>query len=301
MPAAFDPVDDLLRLRQYRHEGQRAPNKPLLVLMALGRLATTGSSELSWLDDSEQLGRLVSEFGLGTKTSALQSAAYPFKRLEGDGVWTLSSDITEDSPSALKAARASGRLTSVIEQALLAQPGRIDAVARQIVDMQFPSTVAPDVLSAVGLDPEAGLGDPTATAFDPETRRRSATWRNAIVRAWDGACAFCGYDGMLAGAPVGLEAAHVRWFNFEGPDDSDNGLALCSLHHKLFDRGALGLTLAYRVQVSEAFRAVGGGRAVYDLHDRELSPRPGTVLPAEKYLVWHQTQVFRGEALATAG
>jgi putative restriction endonuclease len=269
--------------------------------MALGRLATTGSSELSWLDDSEQLGRLVTEFGLGSRTSALQGAAYPFKRLEGDGVWTLSSEIREDTPTALKAANASGRLTSVIEQALLADPSRIDVVARQIVDLQFPSTVAPDVLSAVGLDPEAGFGVATAAAFDPETRRRSATWRNAIVRAWDGACAFCGYDGMLAGAPVGLEAAHVRWFNFDGPDEPDNGLALCSLHHKLFDRGALGLTLAYRVQVSEAFRAVGEGRTVYDLHDRELRPRPGTVLPVEEHLMWHQTQVFRGEALATAG
>lgn len=29
-------------------------------------------------------------------------------------------------------------------------------------------------------------------------------------------CAFCGYDGQLAGASVGVEAAHVRWFAFSG-------------------------------------------------------------------------------------
>jgi putative restriction endonuclease len=138
------------------------------------------------------------------------------------------------------------------------------------------------------------------TLVAPEVRRRSAAWRGAIVRAWDGACAFCGYDGQLAGAPVGIDAAHVRWFNFDGPDEPDNGLALCSLHHKLFDRGALGLTPAFRVQVSESFRAVGQGRQVYDLHDRELRPRPGTVLPAERHLDWHRTQVFRGQALASA-
>ena len=300
MPIASDPVDRLLNLRQYRHEGQRAPNKPLLVLMALGRLAATGSSELSWVEDAARIGTLVSEFGLATQTSRTQSAAYPFTHLRSDGVWQLSADVPMDRVRPLAEGTVTGRFTSAIERALLARPGLIDTVARQIVDAQFPSTVAPDVLLAVGLDPDAGLGATDVTTQDVERRRRSAAWRTAIVRAWDGACAFCGYDGMLAEAVVGIEAAHVRWFNFDGPDEPDNGLALCSLHHKLFDRGALGLSAAYRVQVSEAFRAVGAGRAVYEMQDRELRPRPGTVLPAEVHIDWHRTQVFRGQPLLTS-
>ena len=297
MPISGDPVDRLLNLRQYRHEGQRAPNKPLLVLMALGRLAATGSSELSWTEDAPRIGTLVSEFGLATQTSRTQSAAYPFTHLRSDGVWQLSADVPMDRVRPLADGSVTGRFTSAIERALLARPGLIDTVARRIVDAQFPSTVAPDVLLAVGLDPDAGLGVTDLTTQDADRRRRSAAWRTSIVRAWDGACAFCGYDGMLAEAVVGIEAAHVRWFNFDGPDDPDNGLALCSLHHKLFDRGALGLSTTYRVQVSEAFRAVGAGRAVYELQDRELRPRPGTVLPAERYVDWHRTQVFRGQPL----
>ncbi len=96
---------------------------------------------------------------------------------------------------------------------------------------------------------------------------------------------------------MGIDAARARWFNFDCPDEPDNGLALCSLHHRLFDRGVLDLTLEHRVQVCSSFRAVGQGRSVYDLHDLELYPRPGTVLPAERHLYWHRTQVFRGEAL----
>jgi putative restriction endonuclease len=119
-----------------------------------------------------------------------------------------------------------------------------------------------------------------------------------VIEAWDGACAFCGFDGSLGGAPVGIEAAHVRWFNFGGPDDLDNGLALCTLHHKLFDRGALGLSDGHRVVVSSAFRAVGSGRSVYDLHGHELRPRPGSQLPASDHVHWHATQVFKGEPLA---
>jgi len=91
---------------------------------------------------------------------------------------------------------------------------------------------------------------------------------------------------------------HIRWFNLGGPDELDNGLALCSLHHKLLDRGALGLSDDARVQVSEHFRAVGVGKAVYDLHGRELRPRPGVQLPATQHVEWHRTQVFKGSPLA---
>lgn len=291
-----DPVDALLGLQQYRHNGARVPHKPLLVLLALRRLAETGSSELAWSEVREPLADLIAEFGPSSRTSRQQSAAYPFTRLRNDGVWTLSADVPVDAVRPLQERDVHGRLDSAIERALLADPRRLDSVVRQVVDAQFPSTIAPDVLAAVGFEPDA-FAHPVAPA-DAEVRRRSAAWRQEILRAWDGACAFCGYDGSLAGAPVGIEAAHVRWFNLGGPDTPDNGLALCSLHHKLFDRGALGLTPDHRVQVSTAFRAVGVGRAVYELHDRALSPRPGTFLPAQEYVDWHRTQVFKADPLA---
>ena len=57
-----------------------------------------------------------------------------------------------------------------------------------------------------------------------------------MLQAWDRQCAFCRYDGQAAVATVGVEAAYVRWFSFDGPDSLDNGLALCVLlHHKLFE------------------------------------------------------------------
>ena len=96
-----------------------------------------------------------------------------------------------------------------------------------------------------------------------------------------------------------LEAAHVRWWALDGPDDLDNGLALCILHHKLFDRGMLGLDDERAVVVSRGFTArTTTGCSVYDLHGRHLAPRPGTPLPASSHVVWHRTQVFQGEALA---
>ncbi len=157
------------------------------------------------------------------------------------------------------------------------------------------------MLTTVGLDPSAVLGDavlPDTTA----TRRRDAAWRVEILQAWDRQCAFCGYDGQILSAPVGLDAAHVRWFALDGPETLDNGLALCVLHHKLFDLGALGLTTDLRIQVSKTFTArTRAGRAVYELHGRELEPQPGTTTPAETHLVWHRREVFKGMPLTASG
>jgi len=129
-------------------------------------------------------------------------------------------------------------------------------------------------------------------------RRRDAGWRHDVLQAWDRQCAFCGYDGQLAGASIGVDAAHVRWWAFDGPDTPDNGLALCTLHHKLFDIGVLGLDPSMRILVSAAFTArTPAGRAIYDLHGQALVPRPGTPTPAPAYVDWHKREVFKGKPL----
>lgn len=198
--------------------------------------------------------------------------------------------------------RVVGRFESSLEAALQADSHLVLTAARGLVSSHFPDTVAPDVLTAVGLDPDAVLST-ADTLPDPEAtihrRRRRPDWRLEVLQAWDERCEFCGYDGRLNGVPAGVEAAHVRWFAFAGPDALDNGLALCMLHHKLFDRGALGLDDELRVRVSGTFTArTEAGRAVYELHGRGLRSRPGTLLPAEDHVSWHSREVFKGHALA---
>lgn len=290
-------VRRLTALRQYQHNGKRVPHKPLLVLMALGRLAETGSSELPWSDAEERLADLIAEFGPATRTGRRQSAAYPFTRLRTDGVWQLSRDVPMDNVGPLDAAPIHGRLESSLERAL-SRPGQIEEAARLLVDVHFPRTVAPDVLIAVGLDPDRVFAEGSARVPDTESRRRSSSWPLAILEAWDRQCAFCGYDGQLGSSSVGLEAAHIRWFNLGGPDDLNNGMALCSLHDKLFDRGALGLDEEYRILVSTVYSArTEAAKRVYDLHSRPLRPRRGTALPAVEHVMWHGREVFRGQSL----
>ena len=243
-----------------------------------------------------RLADLISEFGPQTRTARQQSAAYPFTRLRRDGIWSLDADVADDSVGALDSAQPTGRLDSALETHLRDATIRA-AVARALVEAHFPDTVAPEVLIAAGLDPDTVLHGGALVGAPTPQRQRSRRWVLEILKAWDDSCAFCGYDGRLGSTPVGLEAAHVRWFNLGGPDDLDNGLALCSLHHKLFDRGALGLSPDLTVVVSPGFTArTEASKRVYDLHGRELQPRPGAATPAEHHRMWHEDQVFKSVA-----
>ncbi len=250
---------------------------------------------MSWSGAKVRLADLIAEFGRPSTASSQQAAAYPFTRLRADGIWTLDRDVPDDSVGQLERAPVTGRLDPAVEGALRV-PGAVEAVARSLVESQFPMTVVPDVLVAVGLDPETVLA---GSAFGPARARRNQGWPRQILELWDFACGFCQYDGRLGSAVVGIEAAHVRWFNLGGPDDLDNGLALCSLHHKLFDRGALGIGPDHSVVVSRHFTArTEVAKRVYDLRGHRLRARVGTPMPAVRHVEWHRSEVFKGDSLA---
>ena len=78
-------------------------------------------------------------------------------------------------------------------------------------------------------------------AFD--TRTRTSNFRNNVLRAYEYKCAVCGFDVKLGDTPIALDACHIRWQMADGPDELGNGLALCVMHHKLFDRGAFTLSM----------------------------------------------------------
>nr|WP_306823433.1 HNH endonuclease [Streptomyces sp. JJ66] len=65
--------------------------------------------------------------------------------------------------------------------------------------------------------------------------------RELVLTAYECQCAFCSYDGRIGAVPGRAGAAHVRWWAFDGPAEIGNGLCLCSPHHKLSDKGVLGV------------------------------------------------------------
>ena len=87
----------------------------------------------------------------------------------------------------------------------------------------------------------------------PRHPGRDPDFREAVLRAYERRCAVCDFDLRIADMSFGLEAAHIMWPSHGGPPEVPNGLALCTFHHKAFDRGVIGLepeSGEYRVLVS---------------------------------------------------
>ncbi|MFF7749018.1 phosphorothioated DNA-binding restriction endonuclease [Streptomyces sp. NPDC007971] len=291
----MDWLERTANLRQWTRSGTRAPHKPLLLLYALGQFQADAEGGLRYSMVEQDLQRLLTEYGPPNKTTP----AYPFHHLVSDGVWEVHTDRGPGSPGSgireLRETRATGRLAPDLRAALRRDPQLLGRIARLLLDLHFPPSLHGELCEAVGLEPEAS---PETGQLSTARRQRDRRMRELVLTAYEYRCAFCGYDGRIGAVPVGLEAAHVRWWAFGGPDDIENGLCLCSLHHKLFDKGVLGVGDGHRVLVSQRF--VGHSPAarehVVALAGRPLvGPQPGAGPVAATHRAWHARQVFHGE------
>lgn len=270
----------------------RAPNKPLLLLMALARVQR-GERWLEFKEVESTLRKLLLDFGPPRQTPHPE---YPFWRLLRDGIWEVSlqdrvsKDLTKQGDAKVRTLRAlsvKGGFNKWIFDALKKDPQLVRICSQTMLEKAFPTSLHDEILEAVGLD------------FEPLGRqKRDPKFRHEIIRIYERRCAVCGYDGHLGQSTLGLEAAHVKWHAAGGPDVPENGIALCSFHHVAFDRGALSLDDQLRILVSQD---VVGRIRLEDLLLRYVGcalgrPQSGTPPPDLEYIRWHRREVFRHPA-----
>lgn len=75
---------------------------------------------------------------------------------------------------------------------------------------------------------------------------REIGFRNRVLRAYGDSCAMCGVQLRLLDAAHILPAAHP-----DSTDGTDNGVALCALHHRAFDRTLVTFDAEFRTHVNE--------------------------------------------------
>ncbi|MEV4432162.1 phosphorothioated DNA-binding restriction endonuclease [Streptomyces sp. NPDC049585] len=289
----MDWLERTAKLKQWSRSGVRAPHKPLLLLYALGRYQQDADGELRYSVVEEDLKRLLVEYGPGNPTTP----AYPFHHLVSDGVWEVRTDHGPGSPGTgvrdLRTAGAAGRLVPELRAALRREPALLGRMVRVLLDQNFPPSLHEELCEAVGISLEPVVA----------RRQRDRRMRELVLTAYEYRCAFCGYDGRIGAVPVGLEAAHVRWWAFGGPDEVGNGVCLCSLHHKLFDKGVLGIGEGHRILVSQRFvgHSAAAREHVLALAGRPLiGPQAGTSPVEAAHRAWHIGQVFHGSARPAA-
>ncbi len=290
--------------------GRYAPHKPLLLLLALARLQHGQRGPFGFAEVEEPMRQLLTEFG---PSNAPNTRHLPYWHLQSDSagqLWQLQlPDALAQHPkgsapgvTALRRADVSGGLHPAVEQALQRDPALLVDVAQRLLDNTFPDSLHADIANAIGLDltPPEPKAEYASAGYEVGTRRRrDKAFRDKVLRAYEYRCCVCGFDLRLGHVPVGLEAAHIQWHNVGGPDIETNGLALCALHHKLFDLGAFTLDVpTLKVVFSE--HALAGTRGLsgeLQHHGKDLlRPVESDALPAPQFLRWNWVNVFKREA-----
>ena len=183
-------------------------------------------------------------------------------------------------------------------------PASLDAAASAIADSIVPETLRDELLDAVASDArptDAETPRPTPGTLSPHPRvrtyriQRDPRFARTVLEAYGHRCAVCQASPRLGDACFGLEAAHIRWVQYDGPNVVPNGLCLCRMHHVALDRGAFTIDDGGRVRVSPLVdRSTQSQRLCWDLDGVEIqAPYDKSLAPHPMHCEWHRNEVFR--------
>lgn len=285
------------QIRTWQSGDQRAPHKPLLLLLALGRVHLRRPRLHRYCGGIEPALRdLLERFGPPRRAHHPEQ---PYTRLQGDGLWEIPG--FEQFPAAGGAIPAvnvlrgsEGGFPKPVYDLLASDPILLNQLARSLLDGYFPQSMHADICESVGIP--AGLNLEFSTQATPA---RDPAFRHQVLRAYNQRCAVCGYDVRIGGRLLGLDASHIKWRAYGGPDTVPNGLALCTLHHKALDAGAIGLERAAgrAVKILVSSEISGGDAGLNQLiefgGDLLRPPQQADLAPAAEFIDWHRNEVFR--------
>jgi putative restriction endonuclease len=239
------------------------------------------------------LTELLEQFGPPRKS---HHPDQPFKRLPRDNLWELQfppelegRSFASFNPTELRKFNVAGGFPQQVYDYLSNQSDLVETIASKLLSMNFPTTYHDEIRRIVGLDIEETTVATTKSVRDPQFREK-------VLRAYGRECSVCGSNLRLDNSLFDLEAAHIMWHSHGGPDEINNGLALCGFHYKAFDRGAWGLLDSdYSIQVSSELN--GSNHAMEMLLSFEGEhirlPRKTSFYPSAEFIRWHQQEVFR--------
>ena len=281
-----------LDLNIWKRGSQRAPHKPLLLLYALGKWSN-GHRAFEWRNCKKDFGALIEQFG----GSAKAEVSNPFARLRNDldgKLWIVEGELVlgaSDNPSvrALNENNNIARFHPDFEKEL-ANRGAFDTLVNQLLVEHFSETQFEDILMACGLASEEVVYS--------KRSKRDPEFRQSVLDAYGHQCAICKYDIQFRTKIIGVEAAHLQWHNSNGPDQVTNGLALCSIHHKLLDYGAIGFNDNLELI---AAKGLNGSKdqldhLIYRHEGRQIVlPRNSMEEPSVEYVRWQRKEIFKGQ------
>lgn len=319
--AAKDAVAQALRdeflarlgeLRVDQGHGRRKPHKPLLLLLAIARLVRYGVRELPFDTVERELQPLLDLYAPPVKAG--HEPKLPYWHLRSDSVWAVAgadrlARNAKGFPTAAALRASAGGIDERFIGLLQSDPEFARQAVAVLLERNFPASLHADVLAGVGLDAARWLGVVPLRSLGGDRVRQSGpardpAFRERVLQSYEGRCAVTGFAVSLRGLAIGVEAAHVQWHAYGGPDVVANGLPLSPTLHTLFDHGAWTLTDDRRVLVAKEFDGSSEGLAsLRPLHGVTLRrPLREADQVGVDFIRWHREAelggVFRGPEVA---
>ena len=184
-------------------------------------------------------------------------AGFDFAKHSGPLGKSPSIQINEET---LRSAHASGFAPHNKGNGELAIALRPDFIGSYIENLEElhkcgASPRAAHVLDEIADDPENVEDSEIIRDVPPERRYavfstkkalRDIGFRNRVLTAYGNKCALCGLQLKL------LDAAHILpVFHADSTDETSNGVSLCTLHHRAYDRGFVTFDERYGTHVNE--------------------------------------------------
>lgn len=122
-------------------------------------------------------------------------------------------------------------------------------------------------------------------------KKRDYKFKNKVLAAYDYKCAVCGSCLISREGYYELEAAHIQPVSESDQinDFTNNGIALCRLHHWAFDKGLFSLNDEFQVIIEDRIRK----DPMYEMitkfeNNKILLPNNQNDLPSKSYIKEHR-------------
>ncbi|WP_300668216.1 HNH endonuclease [Desulfoluna sp.] len=291
----------------------QAPHKPFL-LLAIMDLMEAGRITENRFEPSLELVEAFSSYWdkLFSKTK-ISTMAYPFPRLQGDGVLTLIPLPEVSHPLPPTEIHSLHKLRSCYSHAqlddclyiLLQGPKTREILRSALITHYFAPEIRPIIQG------ESRVNRLSATYTQYLLNRKTLTpnevkevtvtrivrdrgFRGALLPEYDHRCALCKVRVQTPEEHHVVDAAHIIPFAETQNNDLTNGLSLCKLCHWAFDEGMLGIDKHHQIIVSHHLKSAGNSAAhLLGLENCPIvEPRDQTFSPGFDNLAWHRRRVF---------
>lgn len=279
----------LEKISVYKYGERTAPHKPLYMLFCIASIQA-GNPRLQFFRDIKQ--DLSSALQLFGKNGG--NPHYPFWRLQNDKL----AEVYSDGPLEIRKSNSDPNVSSLLKQNakggliekyynLLFEDQELQNISiRRLLDLHFPPSIHDEIIRFFDLK----IADRHFSCA-----KTTSEFQEMVVNAYAGKCAISDFSLEYKDKYFGVEAAHIFWPQSGGNDHIANGIAMSTLHRKLYHLGFIGITDDYEIIISPHIKSsLNSDASINKLRGKKIRlPLKEIDKPSLQSLAWHRKWIFK--------